>query len=80
MKPVASSAFLMAEFHVGGLGVRAWLRLARSCFLRSSGVGGRPVRPRVSIVPAALPRCLVRRLRLVCAICASRAYALWACR
>ena len=42
--------------------------LARCCFLRSSALGGRPVRPRASIVPAALPRCLVRRLRFVWAI------------
>ena len=38
---------------------------ARACFLRSSAVGGRPVRPRAWIVPAAVPRCLVRRFRLV---------------
>ena len=36
--------------------------------LRSSGVGLRPVRPRASTRPAAFPRCLVRRLRLVWAM------------
>src|SRR4029077_6558303 len=36
--------------------------------LRASGLAGRVVRPRTSTIPAALPRCLVRRLRLVWAI------------
>ncbi len=34
----------------------------------SAAVGLRPVRPRASTVPAALPRCLERRLRLVWAM------------
>src|SRR6185295_14580915 len=38
------------------------------CVLRASGLAGRVVRPRTSTIPAALPRCLVRRLRLVWAI------------
>src|SRR6476659_1535815 len=38
------------------------------CALRASGLAGRVVRPRTSTIPAALPRCLVRRLRLVWAI------------
>src|SRR6185503_548377 len=38
------------------------------CAFRASGLAGRVVRPRISTIPAALPRCLVRRLRLVWAI------------
>src|SRR4029079_4506492 len=38
------------------------------CALRASGLAGRVVRPRTSTIPAALPRGLVRRLRLVWAI------------
>src|SRR6476619_2846215 len=34
------------------------------CALRASGLAGRVVRPRTSTLPAALPRCLVRRLLL----------------
>ena len=41
-------------------------RLPRSCARPS--VGLRPVRPRDSTMPAALPRCLVERFFLVCAI------------
>ncbi len=37
----------------------------RSWRLRESALTGRPVRPRASIVPAAFPRCLLRRLRFV---------------
>ena len=49
---------------VGGLLKRS-MRALRAAALRSAGPGLRPVRPRVSTIPAALPRCLVRRLRLV---------------
>src|SRR4051812_29201170 len=64
---VVTSARLAADRHDGGLLKRSW-RVARACFLRSSGLGGRLVRPRCSTIPAALPRCLVRRLRFVWAI------------
>src|SRR3954470_19858203 len=49
---------------VGGLlkrSMRAW----RALVLRSAGPGLRPVRPRVSPIPAALARRLGRRVRLV---------------
>src|ERR671932_1677252 len=70
-KPSALSA---ARCHVGGFSSRRWAPCSRAARLRSSGVGGRPVRPRASTTPAALPRCLVRRLRFVWAIapCESR--------
>ena len=48
---------------------RAVWRPAAFC---SSAVGLRPVRPRASIEPAALPRCLVRLLRFVWAIAPTR--------
>src|SRR5437763_5605392 len=41
---------------------------SRASLLFSAAVGLRPVRPRDSIAPAALPLCLVLRLRLVWAI------------
>ena len=45
--------------------------LWRACLasgLRSPAVGLRPVRPRVSTMPAAFPRCFVRRFFLVWAM------------
>src|ERR1700733_5263475 len=68
MNPAASSARLMAPRQVGGLFRRASRACSRSVFFFSWGLGGRPVRPLVVTVPAAFPRCLVRRLRLVWAI------------
>src|ERR1700738_2141563 len=65
MKPPASRARFIALFQVGGVFSRVSRAVSRAAFLRSSGVGGRPVRPRAEIVPAPVPRCLVRRLRLV---------------
>src|SRR5437763_3468239 len=64
----ASSARMTEDFHVGGEFSRRSRASVRFWRLRASGVGGRPVRPRVSIVPAGVPRCFVRRLRLVWAI------------
>jgi hypothetical protein len=62
---------LKAPFHVGGLFNRSRRRSRDVVFdvpfallLFSAAVGLRPVRPRASTIPAALPRCLVRR-RLV---------------
>src|SRR4051812_19070309 len=63
---VASAERWMALRQVGGLSSRCG-RGSRPLGLRSADVGLRPVRPRVSTMPAALPRCLVRRLRLVLA-------------
>src|SRR3954462_11390500 len=60
--------FSAALFQLGGLRSRAARASAREPFFCSSGVGLRPVRPRVSIDPAALPRCLVRLLRFVWAM------------
>src|SRR5207302_10767605 len=68
MNTAASAARLADPAHVGGVLSRRSRAVSRACFLRSSAVGGRPVRPRDSIVPAAVPRCLLRRLRLVWAI------------
>src|SRR3954453_21759920 len=65
----AKPARIAALFQLGGLLTRSCLRAAASAFFCSSGVGLRPVRPRASTTPAALPRCLVRRLRLVGGIC-----------
>src|SRR3954452_2865305 len=63
-----ASAFSAALFQLGGLRIRR----SRACCLvdafASSGVGLRPVRPRDSIAPAALPRCFVRLLRFVWAM------------
>src|SRR4051812_44828134 len=60
------AAFVAALFHVGG----RFSRSSRASFFCSAGdsFGLRLVRPRASIPPAALPRCLVRRLRLVWAM------------
>ena len=68
MITAANDARVSEDFHVGGLFSRRSRAVARVCFLRSSAVGGRPVRPRVSIVPAAVPRCLLRRFRFVWAM------------
>src|ERR1700750_1377190 len=68
---VATSARVAALRHDGGLGSAAMRALRESCLrwaFRASGLGGRVVRPRTSTTPAALPRCLVRRLRFVWAI------------
>src|ERR1700749_29658 len=67
-RTAAMAARLMDDFLVGGFFSRLSRAAVRSCFLRSSELSGRPVRPRVSIVPAGVPRCFVRRLRLVWAI------------
>src|SRR3954453_14826350 len=63
-----ADAFSAALFQLGGLAVRR----SRAVFFCSSAVGLRPVRPRVSIEPAALPRCLVRLLRFVWAMAPTR--------
>src|SRR5215203_1107310 len=63
----ANPARNAAAPHVGSAERRSW-RASRRLVLRSDSVGLRPVRPRVSIEPAALPRCFVRRLRLVWAM------------
>src|SRR5204863_1575060 len=76
---VANTARCAAPLHVGGLFRRSSRRscaLCRDLVLRSSGVGLRPVRPRDSMAPAALPRCLVLRLRFVWAM-SVRAYDLF---
>src|SRR3954471_14467362 len=67
-RPAISAAFMNALCQVGGLFSRASRALWRCSFFCSSAVRRRPVRPRDSTTPAALPRCLVRRLRLVCAM------------
>ena len=56
-----------ARCQVGGWASRCWRRsFAVVAFFVVAASGLRPVRPRASIVPAALPRCLERRfLRLV---------------
>ena len=69
----ATNARQKAACHVGGTiaPVDALLlsrASARASPLFSAAVGLRPVRPRDSITPAALPRCLVWRLRLVWAM------------
>src|SRR5690242_20774399 len=56
---------IAALFHVGGF---SWRRSPAAGFLDSASVGRRPVRPRASTIPAAFPRCLVRRLRFVWAM------------
>src|SRR3954464_5425361 len=63
-----ASAFRPAAFQLGGLRRRASRALVFDVDLFSSAVGLRPVRPRDSIAPAALPRCLVRLLRFVWAM------------
>ena len=67
-RPAISAAFRNALFQLGGLFIRRSRAVSRLAFLSSSAVGRRPVRPRDSTTPAALPRCLVRRLRFVWAI------------
>src|SRR5436305_5169628 len=64
----ASDPRAIDDFQVGGVFRRLSRAVIFACFLRSSAVGGRPVRPRASIVPAGVPRCLLRRLRLVWAM------------
>src|SRR3954447_18526971 len=79
MTATKSSVVIRARFaalcQLGGR-LKRLLRPARAaslrCCLRTSGLGGRLVRPRFSTTPAALPRCLVRRLRFVWAIVRSR--------
>src|SRR4051794_2707947 len=63
-----AAAFSAALFQLGGLRRRASRALIFDVDLFSSAVGLRPVRPRDSIAPAALPRCLVRLLRFVWAM------------
>src|SRR3954453_3101588 len=63
---VAIAERWIADFHVGGLSRRCG-RAFPLASLRSDSVGLRPVRPRTSTMPAALPRCLVLRLRFVLA-------------
>src|SRR5690242_14539231 len=63
-----ASAFSAALFQLGGFRRRASRALVRDVDLLSASVGLRPVRPRASIEPAALPRCLVRLLRFVWAM------------
>src|SRR5215218_10225490 len=67
-RPEAAAARSVARFQVGGWASRSarrWRAAALSDCFCASGLGLRPVRPRASIVPAAFPRCLDRRLRLV---------------
>ena len=54
-----------AEDQVGFLVRRETFASCRFCFLTSSALGGLEVRPRWVTWPAAVPRCLVWRLRLV---------------
>src|ERR1700733_1404332 len=68
MRTDASPARVNEVFHVGGVFSRRSRASLLVSFFFSSAVGGRPVRPRAWIVPAAVPRCLVRRLRLVWAM------------
>ena len=65
MNALASSARFSELRQVGARSSRAARAWSRACFLRSEGLGGRVVRPRDWTTPAAVPRCLVRRLRLV---------------
>src|ERR1700755_96190 len=61
------AALVAALFQLGGLSIR----FSRACFFSWAGVSLTPpllVRPRASTTPAAFPRCLVRRLRLVWAM------------
>src|SRR5215213_9089095 len=66
-RSAATPARVAAPCHVGGRSMRA-RRSSSLVRLDSSAVGRRPVRPRASIVPAGVPRCLLRRLRLVWAM------------
>src|SRR5947209_4678679 len=72
----ARPARVKDDFHVGGVLRRRSRASTLACCLRSEGLGGRPVRPRASMVPAALPRCFERRFRFVCAMAVSGAYPL----
>ena len=76
MIAAAIAARVNDDFQLGGVFRRRSRASTRACCLRSAGVDGRPVRPRASIVPAAVPRCLLFRLRLVCAMLRQGAYAL----
>src|SRR5215216_7720214 len=67
-----ADAFSAALFQLGGLAIRRSRADWRAPFFCSSAVGLRPVRPRASIEPAALPRCFVRLLRFVWAIAPTR--------
>src|ERR671911_1242750 len=64
----AKPARMAAPPHVGSAKRRCSRASVEDALRNSSWVGLRPVRPRASIEPAALPRCLVRRLRFVCAM------------
>src|SRR5688572_22842816 len=64
----ARPARVAALAQVGSANRRSARASAVVILRRSASVGLRPVRPRASTAPAALPRCLVRRLRLVWAI------------
>ena len=69
MKTIAAIAERCSALRtVGGLLKRSMRALRPALALPSAGPGLRPVRPRVSTIPAALPRCLVRRLRFVWAM------------
>ena len=68
------AARLKALRHVGGSSMRLRRRAAASCLTSRASrprTGWRPVRPRASTIPAALPRCFVRRRFLVWAIAVS---------
>ena len=67
-----ASAFSPALFQDGGFACRRARASVRPAAFISSAVGLRPVRPRASIEPAALPRCLVRLLRFVWAMAPTR--------
>src|SRR3954454_6160596 len=62
-RPMINSVRLATEAQVGGWSRRCGLAAPFVFF--SVVVGGRPVRPRASTTPAALPRCLLRRRRFV---------------
>src|ERR1700733_15171221 len=68
MNSAASPERSAAEDQVGFLVSRVTFASSRFCFLTASALGGLLVRPRLVTCPAAVPRCLVWRLRLVCAI------------
>src|SRR3954447_14325408 len=68
-------AFVAALFHEGGRSSRSWrVRLRSSA---GESLPPRLVRPRASTIPAAFPRCFVRRLRLVWAMVLPRIEALF---
>src|SRR3954452_23417813 len=68
-------AFVAALFHVGGRSIRSWRARLRSS--AGESLEARLVRPRASTIPAAFPRCFVRRLRLVWAMVLPRIEALF---